>query len=290
MGHGTRRLLCLLGLVLLLGSAPLAATRPGKAAALSSFFLYVKDEKGMPRPDAWVVIRYRFGEHKWQRFTAGKTGDDGCVILELDPAEDYVVLVYYNDYGVEEHWAYGYIGKSDWAKSEKTFFRNRPWVDQVDMGTVPWIVGDPGEIAVTIAHGYQDMDYDFEVKVVMTIDDDGEAPYLSEIVSETQVFYTGIKPFKFAYTATSEGRFLVHFVIYTKFEANEWEISDDGGWRWQIDAVKRVDAPALIRGQVYQDMDHDGAYTPGEPPIGGVRMVLAQGDLVVGECVTSDQG
>jgi hypothetical protein len=290
MGRGLKRLVLVFGLVCLLGGATLATAPSSTAAALSYFYLYVKDEKAVPRPDAWVVIRYRFGPHIWQRVAAGKTEADGCVVFQLDPAEDYVVLVYYNDAGMEETWAYGYIGKQDWGGAEKTFFRNRPWVNEVDMGTSPWIVGESQDITLKIAHGYRDTDYDFEVKVAMTVDDDGEAPYLSDLTSDTQVFYTGIQPFHFAYTPTSEGRFLVRFVIYTKFEANDWEISDNGDWHWQIDAIKKTDAPASVRGQVYQDMNHDQAYTPGEPPVRGVQLVLAQGSVVVGETATNDQG
>lgn len=290
MGRYLKRLSYFLVLVCLLGGSLLAALPWGNVAALSNFFLHVKDERGIPRPDAWVVIRYRFGENIWQRVTAGKTGADGLVILQLDPREDYVVLVYYNDCGLEETWAYGYIGKQDWGDSDKTFYRNRPWIDQVNSGAQPWIVGEEQSVIATVAHGYRDTDYDFQVKIAMTIDDDGEAPYLAELVSETQVFYTGIGPFHFSYVPASEGRFLVRFVIYTKFEANDWEISDNGGWQWHVQAVRKVDAPALVRGQVYEDQNHDGAYTSGEPSISGVRLLLAQGTMVVRETVSSDQG
>ena len=290
MGKSLKYRVWILGVAFLLSGAMLAAPPSRQVMALSNFFLYVKDETGAYRPDASVVIRYRFGEHQWERFTSGRTGADGCVILQLDPAEDYVVLVYYNEFGLQEHWAYGYIGKQDWARSEKTFQRNRPWIDQVDMGTGPCVVGNPRDVTVTIAHGYRDTDYDFEVKVAMIIDDDGQPPYLSEMVSEPQVFYNGIEPFHFAYTPVSEGQFLVRFIIYTRFEANAWEISDDGGWQWQIEAIRQVDAPAVIRGQVYEDMNHNGAYTPAEPLIAGVRMLLAQGDVIVAETETGDDG
>ena len=109
-------------------------------------------------------------------------------------------------------------------------------------------------------------------------------------MTETQVFYTGIEPFHVSYTPTTEGRFLVRYIIYTKFEVNEWEVSDDGGWQWEIDAVREGDGLALIRGQVYQDLNHDGAYLPPEPLIGGVRVLLAQGDVVVAEAVTGADG
>jgi hypothetical protein len=285
-----RSLIWILCAILWLGGALLVAPPTGRAIVLSDFSVCVKDEEGVPRSDAWVVIRYRFGEHQWERFTAGKTGADGCVIFQLDPEEDYVVLVYYNEFGLEEHWSYGYIGKQDWSRSKKVFQRNRPWIDEVSMGAQPWSVGVPRDVALTIAHGLRDMDYDFQVKVALIVDDDGEQPYLSETMSETQVFYTGIEPFHFSYAPTSEGRFLVRFIIYTRFEANEWEISDDGGWQWWIEAVRVVDEPAQIRGRVYLDLNHDGAYMAPEPLVANVRVLLTQGDVVVAESVTSTDG
>src|SRR5690606_289390 len=103
----------------------------------------------------------------WQRVTAGKTGADGLVVFQLDPQEDYVVLVYYNDSGLEETWAYGYIGKADWGDSKKTFYRNRPWISKVNMGGPSWTVGEARDVTATVAHGYRDTDYDFRVKIVM---------------------------------------------------------------------------------------------------------------------------
>jgi len=290
MARGLQVLVRIVCVVLLTGGALLVAPPPGRAGALASFAVGVQDENGVPRSDATVAIRYRFGPQQWQLFASGKTGIDGWVVLQLDPMEDYVVQVYYTPYNLQEHWSYGYIGPQDWSRGSIVFRRNRPWIDQVTMATQPWSVGLPQQVTVTIAHGYRDMDYDFRVKVAMVVDDDGAAPYLAEVISDPQIFYNGIEPFQLSYAPPSEGQFLVRFIVYTKFEVNNWEVSDDGGWRWQLQVRRDPDLPAVMRGTVYHDLNHDGIRTSGESPLAGARVLLAQGETIVADVLTGSDG
>jgi len=269
------------------------ADAPQRDGLGSPFTITVTDQHNQPTAGATVAIRRR---SDYAVVGVQTTNRWGCTTFSLDPATRYIIWAYYNDRGSNELWYYGYVEPADWTPTPaRTLRRVSPWLNQV---TLPpnASVGAAQTITVTIAHGYPVTNFDLRLRVRIWVDDDGQAPYLYEATSPTQVFVEGIEPFTLPYTPTAPGRYRVRLLLERDWEGQGWEPTDEGGWQWQFDVTAPATTPTImptptatptpsstpalfaISGVVFRDTDHDAIYHAPDLPLAGVAVALRDGD------------
>ena len=274
--------------------AGLASTEP--------YMITVLDQFGDPTPDAVITIRDRSTQ---VIFSQQHTNAGGWTVLQLDRTIWYICSVSYRDQGTEEFWSYGYVKPEYWAAGAyRTIRRGEPWLEEVIVPQSPVEVGQPQDFQASIAHGYPAMNYDLKVRIRYWVDDDGEAPYLWEGLSDTQVFYNGLFPFHMAYMPSSAGLYRLRFQVEGKFEGNAWYVADEGGWSWLLNVSAGMPTPTptvtvsptprgcSISGRVFEDVDRDDQYDPGEDlPIAAAQVVVSDsGGRFVQQQTTDSQG
>ncbi len=281
-------------LVIILLFAPSSrADAPAKQGLLGSpFTITVTDQYDKATPNATVAIRRR---DDYAVVGVQTTNRWGCTTFSLDPAMRYIVWAYYNDNGSNELWYYGYIEPADWSPTPaRTLPRVSPWLNVV-IAPADATVGESWDVVATIAHGYPVTNFDLRLRLRMWVDDDGQAPYLYETTSPTQIFSEGIEPFNLSYTPEVAGHYMMRLLLERNWEGQGWEPTDEGGWQWSFDVVAPATTPTAtptltsaptptstpvlctISGIVFRDSNHDGLYEATDPPVSGVEVVLRDG-------------
>jgi len=282
---------CLAGILLLstVGLAGSARTQRGASAGIAPFTVIVLDQYGQPTENA--LVRTTYG---WDRVEAarGYTNADGEAVLQLDPTLHYVVEVRYQG----EYWCYDYIYQRDWPA--RAYRRRDPWIDEVSLSRDPCPVGFAQAISVTANHDYEHTSFDLRLRARLSVDDDGEAPYLYEDVSPIQYLYEGFSPFHFHYTPTVSGEYVVRAMLERRFESNHWVLADEGGWQWHFRAAANTPTPTVeptippqpctLSGTVFVDWDGNGEKEASEPSMSGVQVVLSTPEDVILESQWTD--
>jgi hypothetical protein len=152
-------------------------------------------------------------------------------------------------------------------------------------------VGSSQAISLTVGHDYDQTSFDLRLRARLWVDDDGEAPYLYEDVSDTQYLYKGFSPFRFHYTPTVSGGHLVRAMLERKFESNNWVLVDEGGWQWHFQAASNTPTPTAeptvppqpcaLSGTVFVDWNGDGEKGASEPAMSDVKVVLSTPENVI---------
>ncbi|MBN1400741.1 MAG: hypothetical protein JXA74_07880 [Anaerolineae bacterium] len=263
--------------LIMLGVAPYAslAEQPYEVGLrTSTFTMVVVDQHGVPTQGAVVTVRQYDGA-VGPMVEQKTTNADGAAYLQLDASRPkYVVEVTYRDHGSNEWWWYGYILTPDWSSAYKQVQRMDPWIDTVTLPTAALIVDEPQTVQVTIGHGYTDTDWRLYIRVRMWIDDDGLAPYLYEMVSETQSLYEGISPFELSFTPDAPGHYRVRFMVERNWEDTDWYVADEGGFSWELDVESSPPLACVITGSAFVDWNRDAVRGQGESAAPAVPVVL----------------